>query len=67
MPKISNVVGVFLGENGKRVYDIIDVSLGVTDIPKTKKLVDLIGVYDTVNDAKDAIADETKRQQSDEN
>ena len=61
MPKISNVVGVFLGENGKRVYDIIDVSLGVTDIPKTKKLVDLIGVYDTVNDAKDAIADETKR------
>ena len=64
---IKYAVGVFLGENGKRVYDIIDVSLGVTDIPKTKKLVDLIGVYDTVNDAKGAIADETKRQQSDEN
>jgi hypothetical protein len=61
---IKYAVGVFLGENGKRIYDIIDVSLGVTDIPKAKKLIDLVGVYDTVNDAQGAVDDESKRQDS---
>jgi RHS repeat-associated protein len=47
-------VGEYLGENGNTLYDIIDVTLGVIEIPKSEKLIDLVGAYDTLSDAQGA-------------
>lgn len=61
---IEFLVGEFIGENGNRIYDVIDVSLGVNEIPKSDKLINIIGVYDTLNDAAEASADEAERQKN---
>ncbi|MFD2561867.1 RHS repeat domain-containing protein, partial [Aquimarina rubra] len=52
---IKYVVATFLGDDGVTMYNIIDVTLGVTDILGADKLKDFIGAYDTINDAQGAI------------
>lgn len=59
---IKFLVGEFFGENGKRVYDIIDITTGVNDISIDLKLDNIVGIYDTLSDAEGAIEDESDRQ-----
>jgi hypothetical protein len=61
---IKFLVGEFLGENGNRIYDLIDISTGAVDISKADKLIDIVGAYDTANDAINAVKDETERQKN---
>jgi len=52
---IAYAVGEYLGENGKKAYDVINIATGTIDIAKSEKLIDLVGVYDTYSDAIDAM------------
>lgn len=58
---IKYIVGEILGEDGKRIYDIIDITTGINDIPEATKLKDVVGIYDTISDADSAISDEIER------
>jgi RHS repeat-associated protein len=63
---VKYLLGRYLGENGEDVYDIIDISTGTVSIPKAKKLIDIVGVYDTMNSAKEFKERKMNNKQNDE-
>jgi hypothetical protein len=48
---IKYAVGQYLGDNGVMVYDVISITLGINNIPKADKLIDLVGVFGTIEEA----------------
>lgn len=52
---LKYVISRVIGKSGETTYNIIDVALGGKELFQAKTYSDLIGAYDTVNDAQGAI------------